>query len=292
MPGGVTSAEATGGPPARRESADLVETACFDSAGRFVFRADPKGPPIGTIVFASSLFAELQRNYRREVLLARAAASAGFSTLRFHYRGVGNSVGPPVTPTLDTMTADIVEVMAPAGQGPVAIVGTRLGALAAARARAHHDVPLVLWEPVLDGRRWVEEVIRACLAREVARGGDVTAETIRRRWDTEGVVFALGETVPAEVADQVAATDLIGSISGSAPVQVVQMGRSTRVRPGTQRALDALAERGIEAEVLPVVGHQVWWLKAGGDRFDPVEREDATRGVNEGVLDWVKRTIT
>lgn len=285
------SPEVTGGPPTTRESVEYTETAFFDRAGRLVFRAEPRGSSMGTVIFASSLFTELQRNYRREVLLSRAAAVAGFTTLRFHYRGAGNSVATPMSPTLDTMAADILELMNEMDGGPLAVVGTRLGALAAGRARRERDVPLVLWEPVLDGARWVDEVVRACLAREMAGGAEVTADAVRSRWSTDGAVFALGESVPAAIIDQIAGTDLLDSMAGLAPALLVQMGRTASVRPAVERTRAALGERGIDTEVLSVVGHQVWWLKVGGDHFDPVEREDATAAINEGVLDWLKRTI-
>ena len=70
------------------------------------------------------------------------------------------------------------------------------------------------------------------------------------------------------------------------------MGRSTAVKPAVERTRAALAEQGTDAEVLAVVGHQVWWLKVGGDQFDAVEQQEATGAINNGVLDWLKRTIT
>ncbi|MDH3678873.1 MAG: hypothetical protein OEV40_02865 [Acidimicrobiia bacterium] len=284
--------EVAGGPAATRETAELVETAGFDDSGRLLIRTVPRSPSIGTVVFASSLFAELQQNYRREVLLSRAAAAAGFTAVRVHYRGVGNSIGPPVTPTLDTMADDITDVIGDSGDGPVAIVATRLGALAAARVRRKLDVPIALWEPVLDGGRWVEEVVKACVAREVAKGGGATADEIRGRWATDGAVFALGEVVPAVFVDEVADTSLLDMMTGSAPVLLIQMARSDRVRPAVERARSGLADRGIDAEVLSIVGHQVWWLKVGGDQFVPIERQEATTVLNQGVLDWLKRSIT
>lgn len=283
--------EVTGGPAATRETAELVETAAYDQSGRFVVSTAPRGSSIGTMVLASSLFAELQHNYRREVLLSRAAAAAGFTALRFHYRGAGNSIGSTVTPTLDTMADDLAAVIGDVGDGPVVIVATRLGALAAARVRAQFDLPLALWEPVLDGRRWVEEIVKACLAREVAKGGGTTADEIRSRWTTDGAVFVLGETVPAEIVNQAADTSLLGAMEGSAPILLIQMSRSDRVRPAVDRARSGLMERGIETDVLSVVGQQVWWLRVGGDQFVPVEQQEATAVLNEGVLDWAKRSI-
>ncbi len=274
---------------ATRLTPEYRETAFFDEAGRLVFRTEPVGDSRGTLVMASSLFAEFQRNYRREVLVARAAAADGITSLRFHYRGAGNSLagGPP---TLDTMTDDLAEVAA-AATGPVVLCGTRLGALAVARLRARLDVPVVLWEPVLDGARWVEEVIRACLAREVAQGAEVNADAVRARWASDGVVFVLGETVPAEIVGQVGAADLAAEMAGDAPVLLVQMGRNDRMRPDIDRAGLALAERGMAVSVLPVVGRQTWWVNEGGDLFRPLERDEATATLIDGILAFVGSSL-
>jgi hypothetical protein len=281
----VAPSSVSGAGPAGRVTPDYRETAFFDGAGRLVFRTEPLGDSRGTLVMASSLFAEFQRNYRREVLVARAAAADGITSLRFHYRGAGNSLagGPP---TLDTMTEDLAEVASTAS-GPVVLCGTRLGALAVARLRASLDVPVVLWEPVLDGARWVEEVIRACLAREVAQGAEVNADAVRARWAADGVVFVLGETVPAEIVEQVGAADPAAEMAGEAPVLLVQMGRNDRMRPDIDKAGLALAERGMAVSVLPVVGRQTWWVNEGGDLFRPVERDEATGTLIDGILAFV-----
>jgi hypothetical protein len=275
--------------PAARVTSEYRETAFFDAAGRLVFRTEPVGESRGTLVLASSLFAEFQRNYRREVLVARAAAADGITSLRFHYRGAGNSLagGPP---TLDTMTEDLAEVVSEV-TGPVVLCGTRLGALAVARLRARLDVPVVLWEPVLDGARWVEEVIRACLAREVAQGVTVNADAVRARWASDGVVFVLGETVPAGIVEQVGAADLAAEMVGEAPVLLVQMGRNDRMRPDIDKAGLALAERGMTVSVLPVVGRQTWWVNEGGDLFRPLERDEATGTLIDGILAFVGSSL-
>lgn len=276
-----------GGPPASRAGAAYDESALFDEAGRLVFRYTPRESPRATLVIASSLFAEFQRNYRREVLLSRAAAAAGLGAVRFHYRGVGNSVGEPITPNLDTMADDLAAIVSSVATPSTVIVATRLGALAAVKLRDRFDLPLVLWEPVLDGARWVEEVIRASMARHIAEGAAVTADSIREGWRTDGKVFVLGETVPAGIVDQVATTKLLDGITSSSPILVVQMGRNERVRPDFERAREDLTQRGVPTEVLPVVARQVWWVNEGGDLFRPLETDESTDLINQGMLRWV-----
>jgi pimeloyl-ACP methyl ester carboxylesterase len=277
---------AVAGASDRRNADGFSETVGFDDSGLLRFTVTPDTASKATLVMASSLFAEFQRNYRRETLLARAAAGAGFASIRFHYRGVGNSLSS-IAPDLDTITEDLNRVAASV-DGPVILVGTRLGALAVARVRRTLDVPAVVWEPVIDGGRWVEEVLRAALAREVAQGSDVSADTIRRRWADEGVAFVLGETVPAGIVNQVGATGLAAEMGGNSPVLAVQMGRNDRIRPDVEKLRAELETNGVPTRVLAIVGRQTWWVNEGGDLFRPLERDEATTSLIEGILDFCR----
>lgn len=282
--------EVTGGPAASRSASGFREVASFDAAGRLVFDVRPPGEPHATLVVASSLFAEFQRNYRREVLLSRGAAAAGFRTVRFHYRGTGNSVGTDTPPDLDSMTRDLRDIVQGV-EGPVALIGTRVGALAAARARDDGDVPLILWEPVIDGGRWIEEVIRAALARELGKGTSVNADTIRARWEADGVAFVLGETVPESIVRQIGVVSLPEIITGTGPVQIVQTSRTEKTKPDIERLVERLSASGLHAEVLPIVGKQTWWVNEGGDLFRPMERDEATSRLIDGIVDFVRRAL-
>jgi hypothetical protein len=82
----------------------------------------------------------------------------------------------------------------------------------------------------------VEEVIRACLAREVSQGAEVERRCRPGPLGLRRVVFVLGETVPAGIVEQVGATDLAAEMAGEAPVLLVQMGRNDRMRPDIDKA--------------------------------------------------------
>ncbi len=56
------------------------------------------------VLVCSSIQAEFAKNYRREVLLARALARQGRAVGRFHYRGTGNSDGDSLDPILAVVT--------------------------------------------------------------------------------------------------------------------------------------------------------------------------------------------
>jgi uncharacterized protein len=109
---------------------------------------------------------------------AITVATAGAHVLRFDYFGTGDSAGEMQEATLDIWHDDIrcgvQELKEVSGARRVTLVGLRLGALLGSRAAA--ALPdeidrLVLWDPVLDGRTFLDEQFRACyLPRLFGRG--------------------------------------------------------------------------------------------------------------------------
>lgn len=111
--------------------------------------------------------------------LAAAVARAGFPVLRFDYHGSGDSAGfdddPDRLPTGRQNVRDGVRWMRDQlGCDRVSLVGLRLGATLAALAAADEPVDqLVLWAPVVSGRRYVRE-LRALSA--ATGGSDLPSE--------------------------------------------------------------------------------------------------------------------
>jgi len=98
-------------------------------------------------------------------LLGRELSAAGHHVLRFDYGGTGDSAGDATEESLQSWREDldwaIDEIISLGDVRRVAVVGLRLGAIVAAAAAAERrDVDrLVLWEPVVDGKAYVEELL-------------------------------------------------------------------------------------------------------------------------------------
>lgn len=107
---------------------------------------------------------EYVQSHRAFRLLAERLAEAGFPTLRFDYRGTGDSAGDAEDADLDAWREDLRAATemcrARAGRQRVAAVGLRLGgALAALEAgRGGAFDRLVLWDPVASGPRYLQEL--------------------------------------------------------------------------------------------------------------------------------------
>jgi alpha-beta hydrolase superfamily lysophospholipase len=105
--------------------------------------------PAGAVLISSSLYAEQARNYRREVILARALARRGIASFHYHYRGTGHSDGDAAALTFGSMVADAREAVGilreRVGDVSLGFIGTRLGGyVAASMAGEAPHAPLAL----------------------------------------------------------------------------------------------------------------------------------------------------
>ncbi|MEE4175217.1 MAG: hypothetical protein V2I57_13275 [Xanthomonadales bacterium] len=103
-------------------------------------------------------------------LLARRLSAVGGPVLHFDYRGTGDSAGDPETNTLAQLREDTAiarqELMDISGHARVVILGLRLGAWLA----LEHSDRVVVWDPILSGRDYVDSLVG--LTRELDAGRD------------------------------------------------------------------------------------------------------------------------
>jgi pimeloyl-ACP methyl ester carboxylesterase len=99
--------------------------------------------------------------YRR---LAGILSKSGFHVLRFDYFGTGDSAGESLEGNISQWKRDVGtaarELIDMSGAKSISLVGARLGAALAAQA-AIEDIYLrdvVLWDPVINGRAYLEEL--------------------------------------------------------------------------------------------------------------------------------------
>jgi uncharacterized protein len=156
----------------------MQETPFFFASGDhrlFGVLHESHGPDTGPVfVFCHPLGEEKLWAHRVFVSFARELANVGFPVLRFDYRGNGDSEGTFSESTLETMVADvhaaIREARARTGRGAVSLLGLRFGAsIAAVVADETADVRhLVLWAPIVDGARYMQELLRINLTMQMA----------------------------------------------------------------------------------------------------------------------------
>jgi len=127
-------------------------------------------------------------SHRVFVSCARALAARGHAVLRFDYFGAGDSNGLSAEASLDSHRSDLQAALAEIEQRVPAIeqiglIGLRLGATFAALLSESNaqqqisprlrDAPLVLWDPILDGDAYFQELLRSNLSTQLAVYGQV-----------------------------------------------------------------------------------------------------------------------
>jgi exosortase A-associated hydrolase 2 len=184
----------------------MTETAAFiehQSARLFgILHAPQVSSAAPPFVFCHPFGEEKLWTQRVYVSFARRLAADGHAVFRFDYSGNGDSDGRFADSSLSSALAEvqtaIEHVRRVTGSDRVSLLGLRLGAtiaslVAEARTDIHH---LVLWAPIVDGARYMQEVLRSNITTQLA-----TYKEVRR--DREQLVEAMkgGETVNVDGYD-------------------------------------------------------------------------------------------
>lgn len=244
------------------------------------FFGDPSAPNFGVlhapsvaaaespagIVICAPLAHEFDFSHRLLVEFARVLSGAGLWVLRFDYRGHGDSFGAFADYALEDYAADIRQAMAAleerAGVPCRGLCGLRLGATLAATIWAEdpRPGPLTLWEPVAQGARYLDDLLRAILVKQMAheRGASTTREMLRQRIAHGEPVIFEGRPITPGLVRSLESLDLESAGRRLAkPTLLVQISK----RPTTQAApplrklhgdLNTRCQADLQAAVMPL----------------------------------------
>lgn len=212
-------------------------------------------------------------SHRVMVSLARELAARGHVVMRFDYMGAGDSSGTTPDTSLDTHLADLSAALEhllkqhpPIQQ--VGLLGLRFGATLAAlfaeRSGPRHPqlrgAPLVLWEPVLDGANYFQELLRSNLSTQLAVHGKVleNREALQARIRAGDKVNVDGYEIARDLFDSCARPDLLDTQrkSHTGPVLVLQIAPGADAKPRDD--LTALAASYPSATVARAAEHPFW----------------------------------
>ncbi len=279
--------------PWRRDpTTGVTEEAGFDDSRFSVLHLPTR--PHRAVVLCSPLHAEMQRNYRREVLLSRRLAAEGSAVERFHYRGTGNSAGGPDRLALETMIEDgiaaVRHLQGRVGELPVAVLGTRVGGLVAAAVAAEVKAAgLALWQPLVKGSAYMREAERAAMARAITNTSGERPPPLHEVLAAEGSADVLGERVYEALAASLEEAQLAKLIGEQPrPVLVAQAGGPDGLRGELARLADELASAGFAVTARPTGDAEVWWANPGGDLFREEDDKPLTVELLRITTDWVE----
>jgi len=136
-------------------------------------------------VFCHPLAEEKLWAHRAQVNLARKLAHEGYAVLRFDFYGEGDSAGEFEQSTVETRLEDVqgaIECLKKIDLEirEVSLFGLRFGGMIAAitAERLNGISSLILWEPVLEGSRYIQEMLRTQLAVQLAAWGEIRKDRV------------------------------------------------------------------------------------------------------------------
>jgi len=178
---------------------DRVSGHFLDGAKGLLF-ALRRGPPDprGCVLVVPPFAEEMNKSRRMITRVGQALDARGVATVLPDLHGTGDSAGEFADADWDGWCDDLVSTACWCEQhaGPVTgLLAIRLGCALACAERVRAALPslrrVVLWQPVLDGKRFLSQFLRLRVAAAMAAGTQESAGELRRR---------LGEGKPLEVA--------------------------------------------------------------------------------------------
>ena len=189
-------------------------------------RPDSKAAIKGAVLYVHPFAEEMNKSRRMAALQAKAMASAGYVVLQVDLLGCGDSTGDFADATWESWIGNLVEagawLQAQTG-AQLCWWGLRAGCLLAAEAACRIGQPcrLLLWQPVMSGKQYLQQFLRLKIAGELLDGGAKGAMNRLKEQLAEGVSveiagyalsssLALGlEGAELLVPDAVRRTDLL-----------------------------------------------------------------------------------
>jgi exosortase A-associated hydrolase 2 len=243
-------------------------------------------------VLCSAFGVERNNSHRLMVEWARELCRLGYPVLRFDYRGTGDSAGTFDQFTVDDHLQDILAAMREmkclTGRDCGGLLGLRLGAslAALAAARAGGVELLALWEPIIDGRAYRDQLLRITLANELVAGGTShhSREELRGELAAGGSVHVDGFPLTAAMYESLAAVEPArlgrGAVRHALVVQVdaVPGHAPRRTMEDLCTAICAGGRGHLESAAAPIA-----WLRTKQFQWQPPELFGKTAA-------WIERT--
>lgn len=245
----------------------------FESGGRSLFAWLHR--PAGAVaehgvLICPPLGHEQVHSHRALRHLAEKLAAQGFAVMRFDYYGTGDSDGTENDPqhlaTWQANVSDAVDWMRREGGClKISLVGLRVGtALAALYAEQHEVESLVLWAPIVKGRRYVRELTALSQTAQLAAGNESAG------------IEAMGFVYPNELAGELAQLDLLAH---SVRCQQVLIASSANAA-GDLALLEHLTKQGVSVESVASSGYE-------GMMAEPHDTQVPHEALRS-IADWMK----
>lgn len=217
-------------------------------------------PPLrGQVLYLPPFAEEANKTRRMAALAARRLAGAGWGVLLLDGYGTGDSAGEFGQATWDGWRTDAgcAQDWLTERGGPLVLWGVRSGALLAVQtAQQVPPAALLLWQPVMDGERFLHQFLRLRLAAALGGGQRETTAQLRAQLAAGQTLAVAGYELNPELAAALAGLRLVDLLPPPAvPVQWLADAPATA---GDEAVLAVWREQGVRVERQVVTADPFW----------------------------------
>ena len=242
----------------------------------FCLSLEPAERPAPAVALYLPAFGEeMNRSRRMASLLGRALAARGCAALLLDPGGTGDSAGDFAAASWTAWRQDAVAALdwlAQRGHRRLHLIGLRAGANLALEAAAERSEvgSLVLWQPLLDGKLFLNQLLRIRVAAGLggtSTGGGEAKETtggLRQRLRDGETLEVAGYALSPALADEIESLDLVAAAARDLPpLHWIELAANPEADPppASARALQALADAGRDIDYRRLAGEPFWSIE-------------------------------
>lgn len=250
-------------------SAYEIQPAFVPVAGRrlFVLSHRPLAQARGGVLLVPPFGEEMNKCRRMLALVAQGLASAGFWSVLPDLRGTGDSEGEFETGSWSDWKEDLCGVAAAlTGEGwsLTSLLGIRCGAalgLEAARDGGWSLSSTVLWQPVVDGSRFLTQFLRTRVAASLMEDRKETVAELNRRLSAGEVLEIAGYPLTGRLTGQLENMRLgaaLGAHAGKITWLEVHSGETPELPPASRACIEGARGRGVGIDQAILPGEPFW----------------------------------
>lgn len=238
------------------------------------------------VLFCPPFGEERQKVWRSTFLFSEVLAEHGYASMRFDYRGIGDSDGDMLDTSLDKMVEDTLTahslVKDKLQSDHIILLGIRLGAAVAVRSldALGGARRCALWNPIVDGSRYFRELMRTekmiSLSRKIDESDQLSVDA------PEGSVQVDADLISSEMVTQLKSLDLSDGPVSAEDIFITARSTDKREKADVEKLAVNARGQSCRAEVWTEEPGEYWTARSMHDAFFPEQTFSAT-------VDWLQQ---
>ena len=227
---------------------------------------DAETARLGAVLYIHPFAEEMNKSRRMASLQAKALAHAGYAVLQIDLHGCGDSSGDFGEASWEGWIEDVVLACAWLQQRNDTVLwlwGLRTGCLLACAAAARIDQPskLLLWQPVVSGKQFLQQFLRLRIAGEMHVGDSKgLMDRLREQLAQGESVEIAGYLLSSAMANELGRAELSPPAHSAAQIEWIELSGKPDgdLSPLASTRLDLWKSVGLSARGSTVYGPAFW----------------------------------